>query len=134
MRTKTIEESIKHKAEQAMGVTVVEYQPGNGTRYVASFCRLPHDAGEFVGCQAGSWLVALVDGALAGRCCVLAPGGFLSRSYVAEKLGLRPREDADDLAVLTELFGHILGRPTPSAQDEHGPFSPELQVEITHNE
>jgi hypothetical protein len=140
MRTKTIQESIcwirdHHDPTRLFSRQVLlEYQPGNGSRYVVSFVQVPGGAEEGIGCFPGSFVVSLADGACSGRCCVLAPAGYLAPNYVAEKLRLPFDRNEDDVLVLTELFGHILGRQTPSAQDESGPYSPELQVEIIHNE
>lgn len=140
MRTKTIEEGIRwirdnHDPARLFSRQVVlEYQPGNGSRYVVSFTQVPGGAEDGLGCFPGSFVVSLVDGACDGRCCVLAPAGYLAPSYVAEKMRLPLDRYEGDVLVLTELFGHILGRPTPSAQDESGPWSPALQVEMTHSE
>lgn len=127
MRTKNIEESIINRTDEP-GRILLEYQPGNGTRYVLLLTRVPDGAQDVVGCRAGSWVVSLVDGALSGRCCVLAPDGYLSPSYVAEKLRMDARTQRDDLMVLTEVIGHLLGRETPSALDNEG------LVERTHHE
>ena len=140
MRTKTIKESIRwivdhHDPARLFSRQVLlEYQPGNGSRYVVSFAQVPDEAQEGLGCSPGSWLVSLVDGACDGRACVLAPHGYLSLDYVAEKLWLPIKTHEDDLRVLTELFGWVLGRPCPSAMDENGPWSEVLQVEMIHAE
>ncbi len=140
MRTKTIEESIRWKVDHCDPArlfsrqVLLEYQPGNGSRYVVSFAQVPDEAQSGLGCYPGSWLVSLVDGACEGRACVLGPHGYLSLDYVAQKLRLPLETHEGDLRVLTELIGHVLGRPCPSALDENGPWSAELQVEMTHNE
>ena len=114
MRSKTIEESVIWKLESPGRHTFIEYQPGNGSRYVVSTQQLPAAVCERLGCQRGSFLITLPDGAGCGKCMLLAPGGYLDPSYVAEKLGLK---NLDDIMVLTELFGHLLSRKTPEALD-----------------
>lgn len=140
MRTKTIEESIRWKVDSRDPArlfsrqVLLEYQPGNGSRYVVSFAQVPDEAQKGLGCSPGSWLVSLVDGACEGRACVLAPHGYLSLDYVAEKLRLPFETHEGDLRVLCELIGHVLGRPCPSALNENGPWSEALQVEMIHAE
>jgi hypothetical protein len=140
MRKKTIEESIcwimqeYRPMDLSLRHALLEYQPGNGSRYVISFTRVPDGIESTLGCHPGSFIVSLVDGELSGRCCILAPDGYLSPVYMAEKLRLGVKSQLNDIMVLTEIIGHILGRPTPSAQDKKGPFSPALQVEMVHKE
>ena len=118
MRIKDFEEAIRWAVDDLVPqCKILEYQPGNGTRYVIMFARVPPAACERIGSQKNSWLVSLPDGALAGRCMVLAGEGYLDPSYVAEKLNIKPN---DDVLVLTEIIGHVLGRKTPSALDEEG--------------
>jgi len=116
MRVKDFKEAIRWQVNDLVPqCTVMEYQPGNGSRYVIMFTRVPPAACEGVGCMRGSWLVALPDGAGQGHCAVFAGSGYLDPSYVAEKLHLGNRDDA---LVLTEIIGHVLSRSTPSALDE----------------
>lgn len=121
MRTKTIGEGIKWISDRSdpgclfSRQIALEYQPGNGTRYVLHLAQLPAAACGGAGAQPGSWSVSLIDGALAGRCCVLAPSGYLDPGYLAEKLRISAREAGDDLAVLAELIGSLLGRQTVCA-------------------
>lgn len=127
MRTKNIEESITNRVDEP-GRTTLEYQPGNGSRYVLLLSYLPEPARPFLGCQDGSWAISIVDGACSGRCCILAPSGYLDPSYIAEKFRMDIRTHRNDLMVLTEVIGYLLGRPTPSALDNEG------LVKRTHDE
>ena len=55
-----------------------------------------------------------------------SPSGYLSPSYVSEKMHMK--DAFDDALVLTEIIGHVLGRKTPTAIDS------ELFVGRTQNE
>lgn len=126
MRSRDIEESIRWSVDDLVpSCKVYEYQPGNGSRYVISFTKIPAAACEKLGCRGGSWLVALPDGAGQGHCAIFAQDGYLSPSYVQEKLHLSSEDDA---LVLTEFIGRILGRRTPEALDK------EAYVERLQNE
>ena len=127
MRTKEIQEAIKWIVDDPVPYCkIMEYQPGNGTRYVISFARVPTSACKLLGCQENSWVVSLLgDGALSGSAVFTAKNGFLSPSYVKEKLRLT---SYDDSMVLTEIIGLQLGRPTPEALDKEG-YVGKIQLE-----
>lgn len=86
-------------------VRLVEYQPGNGTRYQLAFTQLSALSGapNLLGCQEACWVVSYLN---QERCAILAPAGFLHFTYVAQKFGC----GASDAIVLAELIGFILGR------------------------
>lgn len=119
MRTKDFEEAIRWQTDAISQCKVLEYQPGNGTRYVLMFTKVPQAACDGIGANKSSWLVSLPDGAHSGHCAVFKEGGWLDPSYVMEKLGFKLSQ-TDDVLVLTEIIGRILNRPTPSALDEDG--------------
>jgi len=119
MRTKGFEEAIRWQTDATSQCKVMEYQPGNGSRYIIMFTRVPLAACEEIGCNKQSWLVSLPDGAHMGHCAVLKEGGYLDPSYVAEKFSFS-QSWSNDVLVLTEIIGRVLGRATPSALDEEG--------------
>lgn len=84
-----------------------EYQPGNGTRYVAWLTPLPFDAdGGREGCYA---LVTLIHPWQAAY--VFATDDMtLTDWYVAEKLGHGRDADNEDVQRIGELLRLILGR------------------------
>ena len=94
------------------GTRVVEYQPGNGTRYVLVITRLtqPQSTAELrnalgTGDERDTYLVAKLN---AGRGTAILVGGvdhFLHYRTVAEKLGV----GLSDAVVLAELIGELLG-------------------------
>lgn len=91
---------------------IVVYEPGNGTRYEILVTGLPHDAGDLIGCQEGSLLVAWLNDV--NKCMILAPAGFLHYTYVMEKMHIRSIVDA---VVLTELLGYLTSRPCTTCDE-----------------
>lgn len=87
-------------------VKVVDYRPGNGTRYRVMISTVPDEASELLGCKAGSVLVTLLGAGSA--MFATATNDCLAQEYVGEKLKL-PLPDA---IVITKLLGQLLGRPT----------------------
>lgn len=83
-------------------VTVVEYQPGNGSRYEVHFT----DMGAF-NHEVPRWTVSLLTVG-SGTAMTLAEKGYLDPSYVAEKL----KVGMPDAIVLTQLISHVTGRTT----------------------
>jgi hypothetical protein len=122
MRTKDFDDAIRWQVDDPVpSCKVLEYQPGNGSRYVIMFSKIPVAACEGIGCMQGSWMVSLADGACSGSCAIFGGSGCLDPSYVAEKLSSAFRvQDGDDVFVLTEIIGRVLGRKTPSAFDCEG--------------
>jgi hypothetical protein len=86
------------------GGWVVDYQPGNATRYLVSFMKLTASICDQIGCQEGSTLVSWIA---EGRSYPFIPDNFLAWPYVHEKLG----GSEDDARCLTELIALMLGRP-----------------------
>lgn len=101
------------------GFRLVDYQPGNGTRYVVAFQRVPFadsssDSGVAVLERVGLPLeVAIVSWIHEGKCMALdLDGGVLHWSYVQEKL----RCNEPSAVVLAELFAFVLGRTAMTSQ------------------
>lgn len=119
MRTKSIEDSVKAQHTASAPVTVVEYQPGNGTRYHLHITDLregldqaPPAVNAYAG--HGAWYVALYTEGH-GTCMTVADtGGYLSPSYVAEKLKVSP----GDARVLAEIIARYTGRTADDASRE----------------
>lgn len=111
MRTKTIEGSIKAAHTATAPVTVLEYQPGNGTRYLIHITDLRahlNSAPPAVNAYAGhgAWYVALYTEGH-GTCMTVADtGGYLSPGYVASKL----KVSEGDAVVLAEIIARYTGR------------------------
>jgi hypothetical protein len=82
---------------------LVVSEPGNGTRYEVSFLPLSSSSCEQLHAQAGSTLVSWVS----GGCYPFAPKGYLTASYVQEKLG----GSEGDAEWLVKLIGEFLDRP-----------------------
>jgi hypothetical protein len=105
LRTKSIAESIHRLSEEGV-VRVVDYQPGNGTRYTLIITRV-HES-QALGIlgfpeDEGCYHVYLMGvGTL-----LLSPYGLLHWNYVREKLHC----GVADAVVLAEFLGHLLGRP-----------------------
>ena len=94
--------SIKNQTSHGP-VTVVEYQPGNGSRYEVHFT----DMGAFNMDGNPRWTVSLLTVG-SGTAMTLAEKGYLDPSYVAEKL----KVGMPDAIVLTQLISHVTGRTT----------------------
>ena len=68
---------------------VVDYQPGDGWRYIVLVSDLPHDGFQGGGSNVDYAVVTVwVPGETFGRTYVLARTGLLTERYVAEKYGL----------------------------------------------
>jgi hypothetical protein len=111
MRTKSIETAIVAEFTNAAPVTVIEYQPGNGTRYSVHITDLrahldaaPPALNAYAG--HGAYYVALYTEGH-GTCMTVADtGGYLSPDYVAAKL----KVSEGDAVVLAELIARYTGR------------------------
>ena len=89
-------------------VTVIEYQPGNGSRYVVHLT-------DMIGFNMEGnprWTVALLTCG-SGTAMTLSERGYLDPTYVAEKL----RVGMPDAIVLTQLIAHVTGRATSAVLD-----------------
>lgn len=111
MRTKTLEDSIKAELTASAPVTVLEYQPGNGTRYHlhitdlrAALAGAPPRVTDRTGF--GAYYVALYTEGR-GTCMTVADnGGYLSPGYVGSKL----KVSEGDAVVLAEIIARYTGR------------------------
>ena len=119
MRTKSIEKAIVAELTASAPVTVLEYQPGNGTRYLlhitdlrAALAGAPPRVTYRTGF--GAYYVALYTEGH-GTCMTVADtGGYLSPDYVAGKL----KVSAGDAVVLAELIARYTGRTALPAELE----------------
>jgi hypothetical protein len=104
-------DSIKAAHTSPAPVTVLEYQPGNGTRYLIHVTDLrahlngaPPAVNAYAG--HGAYFVALYT-AGHGTCMTVADtGGYLSPDYVASKL----KVGEGDALVLAEIIAKYTGR------------------------
>lgn len=111
MRTLSLEESIKAVHTTNAPVTVLEYQPGNGTRYLlhitdlrAALSEAPPQVTAYAG--HGAYYVALYTEGR-GTCMTVADtGGYLAPGYVAAKL----KVSEGDALVLAEIIARYTGR------------------------
>lgn len=106
---RTIAEAITStKVNVAMPGTLVEFEPGNCTRYNVFFQPVSEDVS---GCEGGATLVLLGFGA-SRRPSILIPKtcGYLSLDYFSEKTAI----DGADAEALVKLIGHQLGITTHS--------------------
>lgn len=111
MRTKSIEEATKFLVSLPAHVTVLEYQPGNGTRYVLQITYLAGDPSlDNVGLN-DMYTVALLTSGCGACMTVRAGGGYLSPGYVGEKLKLGFHE----ARVLAEIIAKHTDRPADDA-------------------
>lgn len=116
MRTKSIEKAIVAAHTAPAPVTVIEYQPGNGTRYSVHITDLrahldgaPPALNAYAG--HGAWYVALYTEGR-GTCMLVADnGGYLAPSYVASKL----KVSEGDAVVLAEIIARYTGRTADDA-------------------
>lgn len=105
MRTTSIPGGIKSMIPCG-NATVVEYQPGNGSRYHLVVTNLR---------EVGAGLVVALMTEGHGTCMTVMPGaGYLAASYVREKL----KVGLGDSVVLAELIAHLTGRTADDASLE----------------
>ena len=116
VRTKpSVKEGLVLNQSASADITVVDYQPGNGTRYFLSIVdtsALSDEVNSMLGFGSGKggWIVTDLN---VHRSMQLNSDGFISSEYVAEKMGCFE----SDACVLAELFGELLGRE----HDKAGP-------------
>lgn len=112
-RTKsTVEESILKDIRIGDTSRLVEYQPGNGTRYLMMVTdlrgSLPARQWLGLGSETSSgWVITRLDSPAS---MVISGQMFLHWSYVADKL----RVNKADAVVLAELIGYLTGTATMS--------------------
>lgn len=116
MRTKTFGESIKAELTASAPVTVLEYQPGNGTRYLLHITDLrgvlseaPPQVTAYAG--HGAYYVALYTEGRGTCMTVAGTGGYLAPGYVAAKL----KVSEGDAVVLAEIIARYTGRTADDA-------------------
>jgi len=86
-----------------------EYEPGNGTRYTAIAVPFSQENVPdtipmgIMGMVADGWLVAY---GISGRASLFQADGYLSDSYLSEKLDIR----AGDLPWAADLIRELIGR------------------------
>lgn len=102
------------KATVAEGITfqgggVVDYQPGNGTRYIVVSTPIEDEgAARVLGTQCPSVLFTFPEW---GKSILLPPGETVFTWWVAATLSLRP----PDASAVTELLAHLLGSEASSS-------------------
>ena len=103
---KSVEESMTSISGSG-DVSIVEYQPGNSTRYVVSFVKLNigEKAADVVGCTSGDYLITILEGLRDRPSVILRTGGYLCPSYLEHKIGV----GEGDSAVLVPLIGTFIG-------------------------
>lgn len=92
------------------GVTVVCYEPGNMTRYVLTFAKVPSGSCQLLAVDPGGVVVSDIN---RQSTHAFQPKGLLHYEYVAEKLKRRE----PDAIVIAELIGFILSRPVISCEE-----------------
>jgi len=117
-RTKTMGDSVVWDEIGANHASVmIDYQPGNCTRYLCSITRLDLSAhalmllGFAEDEPAGVFQFSWLNARRGGSCVVLRNDGYLAPGYLAEKLGC----GLADAAVLAELIAHHTKRDADSA-------------------
>lgn len=104
----SVEEGIARDFEDK-GVRVIDYQPGNGTRYVLTFSEVPKDACGLLGMgTSGSGVVVSDIHRQTSYPFSYGAGTMIHYRYVQEKLKYSAQVDA---VVVAELLGVIMGRP-----------------------
>lgn len=131
LRTRpTVHEAVtrtEYGPYDAMAPRVVEYQPGNGTRYVMVLTDLPEGSERITGHPSGTVLVHVQN---YGRCVTVEPGVELDPGKVRRSLDC----SAADAMVLAEAIGHLAGVPHrscgPASVPAVVPSAPEVDDHI----
>jgi len=107
LRTKTtVEEGIVLDETSDIG-RVIEYQPGNGTRYLVLIQHLDclsSKAHERIGCSADSILITTLTDPSNQRAVVAGASGLLHWSRLE-----RLFPSVSDQIVVAEMVGHVMG-------------------------
>jgi hypothetical protein len=120
LRTKPIGDSITAQVHFG-NITMVEYQPGNGTRYTLQIVDytgtnalnpLVARAMDDMGFGGNYTVASMCDGK--GTVMTVRPGGFLAASYVQEKL----RVCEADARVLAEIIATYTHSRADNAQEK----------------
>lgn len=111
----SVKDGIKVNDEQFCSVRMVEYQPGNGTRYALTFVRMEHSPPEVLDrfeLMNNHYLVILHN--LGNK----KPMVFKHGEYVVTDRVKKSWEvSSNDAAVLTELIAHIVRGHSMSIED-----------------
>ena len=111
IRTKPIETCLTRVARDGNSL-VVDWQPGNGTRYSL----LMVDLGKLAGVdECGDWQITWITKRMT---MFLLNSPFVHYNYVKEKLGC----GISDAICIAEAIGHMLGLPATNCEE----FDPSL--------
>lgn len=109
LRAIPIEQAIKVHNIVGEHVHVVDYQPGDGTRYELVFASV----GPRVSGAENAVLVSLINFPQGPSMLVERNHGFLAPSYVTEKLGIK----GASAVTLAEIIAHFTGREAYSPEE-----------------
>lgn len=106
---------------------IVEWSPGNGTRYLVGFHSVTEEDAKHVAVSPGGWIVCFPDGLFKSYC--FQPGGALDSCYVASKLGIKL---GGDIEAIVQLLCHVMkrftrGDPWPKCIECGLPIHPDLK-------
>lgn len=110
-RTKSVAEGLVLN-EIRSNMRLVEYQPGNGTRYKLVVTKLPPSFSERIGYGGTAYVVNLLTDPGDQRCVVIADYEYIHHTKM-EALS----KSIVDRVVLAELLGHLLGQDSTTLQD-----------------
>lgn len=124
VRTKaTVEEGIIARQE-IEGRLFLSYAPGNGSVYLLLFTSLTgldERNSDLIGIGPKCWLVTLLNYDPRPSALISDNGQHLNWTYVREKMGRNERGrhvlGEPDAIVVTELIGHITGRPYVTSEE-----------------
>jgi hypothetical protein len=118
LRTRPIADAIVMDETTHGGTRLIEYQPGNGTRYVVLFqstSAWSQEALDRLGWQEGTVLISVLNFQQPLSPYPAAPHGFIHFAYLRDKMKLGNDADA---RVLAELIAHVVpGRQAESAAE-----------------
>lgn len=111
LRTKaSVQDGVKHFESDGCS-SVLDYQPGNGTRYTLLISTIPGEGGRKVlGCEPGSRLAFVQN---YGKAVFLPSGAPVQHEDVRKALGC----SAVDAVVLAEVLGTLLGEEHTSCDE-----------------
>lgn len=106
----TVQDGITH-AEASEHFNLIEYQPGNGTRYVVLISDVGTQLSErglnLLGTSRGSVMVQLLSDLSNPRAMTIGVGDWLDPQWISERLHV----NMADAVVLGELLGTFLHYP-----------------------
>jgi hypothetical protein len=120
-RKATVQEGIVfHHVDSFNKVQVIEYQPGNGTKYVLVITRITEPASPSelrdrlgTGGERDTYLVAKVNGGYGTAVLLGGVNHYLHFNTIQEKLGC----SISDAVVLAELLGQLLDMPHMTCEE-----------------